>query len=512
MAQARYPTTIARRAQALRAYDARPASAWSSPSRMPRPANDNWRAPPRPANDNTRLANNPWIQQTTKEVVEAIAPLLAGNRALQIGRLVHDLTLQARNAMLPQSGARRMGGGWQLVCTASGGPHPAEVFQAFGYPDQGGYTTVCSGTVGLDGQGYWNAANDPPSVWNNATNMYNQSVYPFLSFYRARIYQHYSRPVPEPWNPANPYIATPGRPFPSEFERLAPEISPALLPSLSPYTAPLVMPEQAPDPIPWPLIVPARQLPNQFPHLFPREGGNHAPGQAPIELAAKSPLAGRDIVVAPITGAYIASGSSHALKQAPAGVRERKFILSRSSSTAVKVFWAARAITESIDVIREVHKALPREYQAKRKPLRETKKGERRRKPGPLEWAIALWNHWDKVDVEQALINVISNEVEDLVIGGSQRILNQRTRALWGDRYIGQGLGTKMSHAFEPAYGPGHNPQGRGVPQDIPRSLNPIGQLGNTAESFVAGGLRRGADAMREGRARRDSFFRSLER
>lgn len=94
----------------------------------------------------------------------------------------------------------------------------------------------------------------------------------------------------------------------------------------------------------------------------------------------------------------------------PPGTKERK---TKVRETAVFLLRQAYKATEAVDAIEAVHdgvgsmpSALPKEYQAKSGKLHDK--------------AAALYRHWDKIDVEQAVLNLAANQVLDLVVGVSQ--------------------------------------------------------------------------------------------
>lgn len=68
---------------------------------------------------------------------------------------------------------------------------------------------------------------------------------------------------------------------------------------------------------------------------------------------------------------------------------------------------AAYATTEGLDMLDAFYEALPKQYQVA--------------KPRPQDKAKMLYRHWEKVDLNQALLNLIQNHVEDALVGRLSR-------------------------------------------------------------------------------------------
>lgn len=92
-------------------------------------------------------------------------------------------------------------------------------------------------------------------------------------------------------------------------------------------------------------------------------------------------------------------GNDHHAKPPRKGERERK-IQSRSARVAAEVY---DAITEGVDFVDALHKSLPKHLRRGRSAS------------GKL---ADLWDHWDRVGVNQAIANLLYNQVEDKLIGG----------------------------------------------------------------------------------------------
>lgn len=82
--------------------------------------------------------------------------------------------------------------------------------------------------------------------------------------------------------------------------------------------------------------------------------------------------------------------------------KERK-VKSKVPNLVQVIQKAGHAYGEVDDAISAIHDALPKEYQAKRKR--------------PDYMLKALYRHWDKLDVNQAIVNLLANHVEDAIVG-----------------------------------------------------------------------------------------------
>ena len=103
----------------------------------------------------------------------------------------------------------------------------------------------------------------------------------------------------------------------------------------------------------------------------------------------------------PVTNSY---------KPTEKGTKERKTKVRRGAVFALKQAYMA---TEAVDAIEALHdgvgtmpSALPKEYRAKSGKIQDK--------------AEALYRHWDKIDVEQAVLNLAANQFLDLLVGVPQ--------------------------------------------------------------------------------------------
>lgn len=108
--------------------------------------------------------------------------------------------------------------------------------------------------------------------------------------------------------------------------------------------------------------------------------------------------------------------------------KERKVKMSRAASF---LWHAVGHVTEAADAYKAFWDALP--DSAKSGYYRIHTKGGRTKYvkrwfPTPDQMAKDLYRHWDKVDMKQALTNVAMNEVQDALIGGVNKRINEGFR------------------------------------------------------------------------------------
>lgn len=104
----------------------------------------------------------------------------------------------------------------------------------------------------------------------------------------------------------------------------------------------------------------------------------------------------------------------------PKGSKEKKF-LSRSARIGIAIFKAFDRVSEAAEVVDSFFEALPQDIQDqytkahKKRGLADTAG---QFGLGGADWKLqALYKHWDKVNIPNALINVLFNEFEDQIIG-----------------------------------------------------------------------------------------------
>lgn len=108
--------------------------------------------------------------------------------------------------------------------------------------------------------------------------------------------------------------------------------------------------------------------------------------------------------------------------------KERK--MSPHRKFAGILWWALNGVTESLDAVTSFWKALPPEDRTGmvRRVARDgTVYYKRIFYPTPQEMARDLYRGWNRVDFNQALINVVANQVEDHVIGRTASSVTKQT-------------------------------------------------------------------------------------
>lgn len=166
---------------------------------------------------------------------------------------------------------------------------------------------------------------------------------------------------------------------------------PEIYPHVDPFVAPNKRWSTAPvRAIPYPLL-PSRPL---NPDRVPGERTERGYGTSPsIPRPANSFELWPDLGANPLP--------AHARKAPPAGTREGKFIaLPRAATTVARVI---SAVGEATEYVSAIHDALPKHLQT------------RSRKP--QDQALAIWRHWEQIDVVKLQQNLFNEVVEDLMFG-----------------------------------------------------------------------------------------------
>ena len=103
----------------------------------------------------------------------------------------------------------------------------------------------------------------------------------------------------------------------------------------------------------------------------------------------------------------------------------------RNIGLASGVWLAGNFVTESIDFLSAMHKALPKKLQCK---------GKRGGRPNPVCMARAVTKHWDKLDAAKAVEGYLNNQIEDFAYGSIGRLQTKATQRL--------NINTGLSHAL----------------------------------------------------------------
>lgn len=126
------------------------------------------------------------------------------------------------------------------------------------------------------------------------------------------------------------------------------------------------------------------------------------------------------------------------------GERERKAY--SSGKLGLLLLGTLGKVTEALDVLEALHDALPPEFKAGWYKLHKRGGEEfylRRRSASPQEMVADLWAHWNEIDLNDALVNIIKNQLEDAAIGrlGSEAQRQARPLLELLNRPVGLGTG-----------------------------------------------------------------------
>lgn len=201
---------------------------------------------------------------------------------------------------------------------------------------------------------------------------------------------------------------------------------PAVHPAIDPFSLPIMKPVPMPEPLPYRALPYVRSNPWR---VYNNEAGNvvgHAepdPFKDPYSEAFASPPQ-----AAPLP--------KH--KNAPPDNRtkERKSnVWGLGATTVGKVFGAA---TETGDAVDSLWDALPDSFKKKEMAKRHGKK------PKLLDKIGQLFDNWEDVNVEQAIGNLIANQIEDRAYGAVGKALQKPGKAMGSNRGLSGGPWSKV--------------------------------------------------------------------
>lgn len=182
--------------------------------------------------------------------------------------------------------------------------------------------------------------------------------------------------------PALPATSWPITAFPDEF-------------------APLVTPAYA-DAIPW-ALVPSRPRPDE--EVLPRLRPSRKPVDWSIAITSPAPSAdGFNSGKPPRFHDYVPPSETPNPKD-----KERKL---RPGPRLARIIRYLGAVTEAADTVDALYDALPSRYRPRYKKTKYEK-----RNVSYNEKLEALYNHWDQVDMSQAIQNLIEENVKDRIYG-----------------------------------------------------------------------------------------------
>lgn len=123
----------------------------------------------------------------------------------------------------------------------------------------------------------------------------------------------------------------------------------------------------------------------------------------------------------------------HIRTKPPAGTRERKSIVQLPSVVAR----AFNAVTETGDAVESFYDALPDRIKNRERARRHGKD------PKLVDQMSLVYRYWYEVDLQQAVINLITNQIEDYVIGKLSKRANRINRRM-GGRPVGVTFGPAL--------------------------------------------------------------------
>lgn len=335
---------------------------------LPVPANDNWRTPlrrtpvrpPTPANDN-------WPMRRA----------LGGFKVARLARFRPDpwtVAAEVSRQLYPAPEPNFWGAssfyapGWAATLTCSGG----------------GMTNISS-VAGFTNCNNPNAvvANDQLYVVPSHNRVW---TWRYLDVYigansTMRKGVRYDRPV--------------GNTQPATFwPFIQPIPVPAVNPALDPFANPIGQPAPAPQPLPW-WMLPYRK-PNPW-YRDQSERGNE-PVRPPVDTSHDPIVFGE-----PYPGPRPVTPT----KPQPPGPGEKEAKGKWGGAGAPRLMRRARdagySVTEALDALDAIWQALPRKYRTKGAT--------------PQQKVADLWKNWKALNVNKAILNLISNHLLDAVIG-----------------------------------------------------------------------------------------------
>lgn len=386
-----YPTSQRRAPTPVSAPPTRP------DIRVPVPDNDNPRHRIRtPANDNKRpprvgapSPNIPRVGKPSGKPSRLIRKLIKRLPLLGLPLLLDDVFTPSSN------GAPVPVGGFQLVRGPLSYPFPYNT----GVTGQWNGAAHLSGEGRIDGQAIVNVgvgAAVPANI--NTYSLWRESSEFAGRWAQSHAYRRLTadNPLGQPiMQPATmegfpPDLAWVPSGFPHAFPPLsAPVGAPAVPPALVPIIAPLI-----PSPI------------------RPDRGYDVDVEPRPISPPSHSriPADGKELERKPDGSTVTKPVTQHSLRPPRSGERERKG--KAKGVTAFRVIGGAfGALTEVNDAIGALHKALPPKYRA-----RSFHKGRPVKPSWRKQWA-AVYQNYDKIDLNTALVELIKNQIEDKIIG-----------------------------------------------------------------------------------------------
>lgn len=199
-----------------------------------------------------------------------------------------------------------------------------------------------------------------------------------------------------------------------------PAKAPVALPVASPQTWPITWnasnakPGEAPA---FPAAIPFSILPRLNPAANPNRQVRYDVEGAPHFLSSMRDVPNDWSVSIGPRGAPNTAPGSHTMQppsKAPPQLKERKV---RMSQTAGSVLKMVSELTEAVDFIDALYKALPDSAKPRYRGTKYV-----RRVVSPHEKARALFDNFEDLDISDAIYNLIANEIEDQIYGRVGRV------------------------------------------------------------------------------------------
>ena len=185
------------------------------------------------------------------------------------------------------------------------------------------------------------------------------------------------------------------------------------LPAVDPMVLPIGQPVPTPEPIPF------RVLPHRQPNPYRVEQSERGYSIGSIE----DPSLGQSPTYEVSSKGAQEIKPEHSYSRPPKRTKERKV---KGTRIGGKILSVVNPFTELLDAVDAIYKALPSEYKVPfrlpsgKRPRRKNGEWAVKYNPTPDEKALAIYRAWDKVDsatVVRAIKNLLTNEVEDRVLG-----------------------------------------------------------------------------------------------
>lgn len=409
----------------------------------PRPANDNRRPVPPPANDNNpqfspgKAAAGAAARFALKRLAPKAIPYVGwALTAAELGLWFWERYHHTTNTPLAASRLRGPAPGWQLWfrCTnpVSGPPTPP-----LGY----NHPAACPSTITVLKFGYDNAVNnkmiDFGTHWHTEIGFdKRESDATHWNFKLGEQWLYYKNGAINPQYVNGYGTIPPTVPGTTDLgSKPAVVHPPKAVPLFLPVADPMSLPVNQPVPVTRP--APARRVRPLNPWRSPVEQPQTGPQPRPRIRPGALPGPGTVTTITPGQRPRISPAPSRPQPPKP-GEKEKKM---KTGLPPGKVAAVINAATEGADAIDAIYGALPGKLRGSLYWSGQA--------TTPQERALAIYNHFDEIDWEKAVGNLVANQLEDAFIGAVGRLgakANQARSAFnaatGGGPNIGPGVGT----------------------------------------------------------------------